>query len=535
MKKLIALLLALALVGGMVACSSNAEVSKPADETTQNDPASQTGNVQNNDLEPIVLDYWYMNGVGEQEYTKQVEEKLNEWLSTHEGYENISIRLHPCNDYATDLKLAFASGQQVDIISTYGSGGFVSHAQNEEIIPIDDLLAEYPEATAELPTWLLDLGKMDGKTYVIPNYQQAASQNVFIFPKDYLDMTDYSVEDIHNLMVNKTPESIKDFLTTFVDQVRAGTGLDTKYAPYNPFETYFWMGPSNVELSISGRGYLYWNTDTQALEFSMTNETMEQVYKMAAELREEGYLLPDSSADISNFAGPNMKNTESLAFCNNWDVAAPDEYNDRYSKMYGFETEVLVTDAVTYIPSSWAAEGLGISATCENPEAAMAVITLLENSKYADFYNTLMYGLEGVHYTDNGDGTVTTLEFDAASGGGDCSYSYWRWVGGNSFNLKCNQAMSQKTLDFIENDLHNGENTVYSPLMGFQFDRTSFETELSQVASVISEYDMGFYYGDYLENTEAKFAEFKEKLETAGLSKILEEANRQAAEYISSK
>ena len=184
MKKLIALLLALALVGGMVACSSNAEVSKPADETTQNDPASQTGNVQNNDLEPIVLDYWYMNGVGEQEYTKQVEEKLNEWLSTHEGYENISIRLHPCNDYATDLKLAFASGQQVDIISTYGSGGFVSHAQNEEIIPIDDLLAEYPEATAELPTWLLDLGKMDGKTYVIPNYQQAASQNVFIFPKD---------------------------------------------------------------------------------------------------------------------------------------------------------------------------------------------------------------------------------------------------------------------------------------------------------------------------------------------------------------
>ena len=95
--------------------------------------------------------------------------------------------------------------------------------------------------------------------------------------------------------------------------------------------------------------------------------------------------------------------------------------------------------------------------------------------------------------------------------------------------------MSQKTLDFIENDLHNGENTVYSPLMGFQFDRTSFETELSQVASVISEYDMGFYYGDYLENTEAKFAEFKEKLETAGLSKILKEANRQAAEYISSK
>ena len=197
--------------------------------------------------------------------------ELNEWLSTHEGYENISIRLHPCNDYATDLKLAFASGQQVDIISTYGSGGFVSHAQNEEIIPIDDLLAEYPEATAELPAWLLDLGKMDGKTYVIPNYQQAASQNVFIFPKDYLDMTDYSVEDIHNLMVNKTPESIKEFLTTFVDQVRAGTGLDTKYAPYNPFETYFWMGPSNVELSISGRGYLYWNTDTQALEFSMTN------------------------------------------------------------------------------------------------------------------------------------------------------------------------------------------------------------------------------------------------------------------------
>ena len=84
MKKTIAFLCVLTLVLGMLAgCGSQ---SAPANETSAQETTSPAAN-----KEPVTIAYWYGNGVGEQEYTDDVEAELNKILSETPVYENIRL------------------------------------------------------------------------------------------------------------------------------------------------------------------------------------------------------------------------------------------------------------------------------------------------------------------------------------------------------------------------------------------------------------------------------------------------------------
>ena len=107
MKKLIAFLCVLTLVLGMLAgCSSQSTPATVTDETpaqettTDNTTPSEETPSPAADEEPVTIAYWYGNGVGEQEYTDDVEAELNKILSETPGYENIRIDLVPCKDYS---------------------------------------------------------------------------------------------------------------------------------------------------------------------------------------------------------------------------------------------------------------------------------------------------------------------------------------------------------------------------------------------------------------------------------------------------
>ena len=60
---------------------------------------------------------------------------------------------------------------------------------------------------------------------------------------------------------------------------------------------------------------------------------------------------------------------------------------------------------------------------------------------------------------------------------------------------------------------------LFAEVAGFTFDSSSVATELSVVNSIV---DDSFSLGIYGDNTEAKFNEFKSKLEAAGLDKVTE-------------
>ena len=89
-KKVMALLLTAAVTTSLLAgCGSKEDSSNTnvaSVPKTENTTETQKESVETVKKDPVTLTYWYRNNVGEQEYTQQVEDKLNEILAATEGY-----------------------------------------------------------------------------------------------------------------------------------------------------------------------------------------------------------------------------------------------------------------------------------------------------------------------------------------------------------------------------------------------------------------------------------------------------------------
>ena len=160
---------------------------------------------------------------------------------------------------------------------------------------------------------------------------------------------------------------------------------------------------------------------------------------------------------------------------------------------------------------------------------------MLFNSKYADFYNTLIYGLEGIHYEKLSEDEVKTLEYSGGQGGAGTTYAYHKWKGGNTFNAWRNQSLTKEQEDYIINEINESDEAIKSPLIGITWDTKPIENELSQIVSVTAEYAVALKNGHQGYNTEAYYNEYMQKLEIAGLSKVLDEFNAQAKAFLESK
>ena len=143
-----------------------------------------------------------------------------------------------------------------------------------------------------------------------------------------------------------------------------------------------------------------------------------------------------------------------------------------------------------------------------------------------------MYGLEGIHYEKNSDGTIKTLEFNGSQGNASTTYCYWKWVGGNTFNAWLNQSMTQEQEDYIKNEINENPDNAKSSLMGLVIDTAPVQTELAQVTSVCEEYRETLLAGAMGSKTESYLQEYYTKLENAGLSKIIDEFNAQVKKFL---
>jgi hypothetical protein len=67
---------------------------------------------------------------------------------------------------------------------------------------------------------------------------------------------------------------------------------------------------------------------------------------------------------------------------------------------------------------------------------------------------------------------------------------------------------------------------------GFRFDQKNAATEWAVISSLVEEYRASFEYGAFGADTQAKFNEFKAKLNAAGLEKLSAEFKRQYADFL---
>ena len=154
--------------------------------------------------------------------------------------------------------------------------------------------------------------------------------------------------------------------------------------------------------------------------------------------------------------------------------------------------------------------GLGIANWSKNANYAYDLISLLNTNK--ELATLLNYGIEGVNYTKNDDGTVKLSNSE------DDNYYNPNCIFSNSKILPTNA-------DYPYTD--NSKDTVLSPIYSFIFDYNKVKSEIIATNKVITKYKSNLFVGkgDYAELSK----KFNEDLEKAGVQKIVDEANKQIA------
>ncbi len=535
-KRVMALALASMMALTLAGCGSSKE------ETVSNDTNAQTSSEkeeqstaeekdqEETEKEPVTLVWWY-RGNGEQKDTKMVQDALNEQLKTYPGLEHVTVELkcYTASEYKQAVTLAQSSSEQIDILNTVNLD-FAEEVEKGSLIPMDDLIDSMDGLKETLPDWLWELGSVDGQIYMVPNYQRAASMNYVITPTEWLDK--YGDREKMEEVLKKDDTSLAEkaaVLEEYTRNVQAGEGA-THYMPPMGSMVYTGYGVNDFNDTIYG-DYVK-DADSDTVSNKYMTEKMKLAFELSANEYQEGLIHPDIlTINSKDFEGANMLNDVSYVFCINNQFGDSERVSEIYSTMYGFDVTAIPVKETYYISNTWAAGGNGISSSCEHPEEAMRFINAMTQEEGKELYNTVVYGIEGVHYNKIDDMHIETLEYSGTQGGVETSYSAMKWIMGNTFNAYLNQACTD---DEVEESLklNESEDNIKSDLIGSTFKTDAIKTQLEQTTAVATEYSKPLMYGVMGENWEATYNDFVDKMKNAGVEEATAELQAQVDAFL---
>ncbi len=512
MKKFLALMLVAVMMLSFAACGNNAET------------------VETDLSKPITLN-WIMPGPGIQTDSEMVWNKFNEELHKIEGFENVTVKIEviPMADYVQKIMLMQTSGEKMDLLQTYQLD-YAQEFRNGTIQDMTPYIEKYAkDALAEIPEWVIEMGKVDGAQAIFPNYQKMTSAPYYMtIPADlaqYADvdaMTETFKKDKENNYA-PTAESIalvEDYLSKVAAAGKIGKGY-----------TGGWQARGKETLYAN---FQYYYEDPEMKIFHAHLDDQQQtLWRIKKDFFNKGYVRKDAlSAKAADFDGVVDGNV--VWTSQNWTGKFEPFAGDKTHKVDVLQIPVIDHFFVGYKP---AAGGLAIPVNSEYPDVAAMLINLMNSKKGIELYNLLVYGIEGVHYTvdkelEGGDKLITPKDYPE-EGNSSSAYGLQKWIVGNAKNAYLTSNQKEDFKQVVYEFMNEGENTVVSPLMGFALDATSIDTKVSQVKAVASEY--GSPIGSGAADTENLIAEMTVKYEQAGVNDIIAEMQAQVDAFVASK
>ena len=273
------------------------------------------------------------------------------------------------------------------------------------------------------------------------------------------------------------------------------------------------------------------------VEYLWTSDEMKEIYGVMADWNDKGIKNPDG-ADTSDgdYAYQNMMNDVSYVFSAKEQVGDADYVAGIFSDSWGFDVVAIPVQEYNYVQNSWGAGGNGVSSTCENPEEAILFIEALTTGTDLgkEIYNTVVFGLEGEHYTKDASDPdrIETLEYTGSQGGTDTTYAGLKWILGNSFYAYKNQAVKDGQFENIKK-YNEAPETQSSDHNGLVISTANVSTQLEQIKAVKDEFYGSLSKGTYgVAGWEAKYDEFLAKLEQAGLQDVIDDFQGQVDAWL---
>jgi putative aldouronate transport system substrate-binding protein len=509
MKKRVFMLLAMMLTAALIlsACGGGNNGSgnekpaaeKPADGEGSGEPAASG-------LKPYKLKLLYEGP--QQPDEAKVEEALNKLL-TKKINATIDIMQFDWGAWDDKMNLMIASREPVDVMFTAQWNGYAKNVAKGAYSEIGDLLKKDGQGIlSSLDPAFLEGSKINGKNYGVPTNKELASVGGIVYRKDIADELGLDMSSV------KTPEDldaiykvVKEKKPNMIPLYSGGSLFNAHY-----FAEYDFLGDSTIP------GAILKNTEDTTVKMVEEYDIYKRYLKVARDFYVKGYINSDaattqlSSSDAYK-AGNIFSTVEPLKPGKAEEIA-------NATGLQGKLAQIEMTGK-TVSTSETAGAMLAVSSTSEDPERAMMLINLLHTDK--EINNLLNFGIEGVHYTRNGE-VITPTDQSAGYAPGVA------WELGNQF---LNYVWNSEDPDKWEKFREFNKNAKSSPALGFVFDSEPVKAEVGALANVIKQYQKALETGsvDY----EKVLPQYISALKDAGVDKVVAEKQKQFDAFLAAK
>ena len=371
MKKLLALLLVLAMTFGLAACGQESAQPSAAPSQSSDPAAEQTGDAEH---EPVTLRIYVRysddDTILPYDYAVECLKEDMPWVT-------LELEAMPADD-GVKLKSMVATGDLPDIFSLQGSDLIDSMIQAGAVADLTEAIEANGFFDKVQPAAYSKLYHTDGKIYTLP----------------------YTSTEVVLLFVNKTifEENNVAIPTTIDEWVAAAETLSANGVTVLP---------------IFGKEQWICNTFYDALVTRYIPEGLTGLQEGTTSIRDEGYLkaaqdlkrLADAGAFPAGVTTLNYEqatnmwyNNEAAMFLNGqWEITTTDQYlgeSADWIPIPAASEEEIETSQYAFTGGTGTAAGLGVSAWSENYDVAIEVACYLAE-KYAEF-----------NYTQRGAATV---------------------------------------------------------------------------------------------------------------------------------
>ncbi|QJD86847.1 ABC transporter substrate-binding protein [Cohnella herbarum] len=500
--------------------AKQSEGSATQPEASSSQPAKET---PQETLDPVELTYYFPGSP--QKDLQTVEDALNKLVQPKINA-TVRLKLIDWGAYEEKMKVMMGSGDPYDLAWTAaGTNNYFQNVANGAYAPLDELIDQYaPDTKNGIPDMFWDAVRVKGKVYGVPVFQQSTAGYGYIIQK--------AVADKYNLDW-KSVTKLSD-LTPFLETVKKN---EPNLIPweYSQGGDPFLTAPPMFGLETLGDaktpGDLYLNDGGKVINQYETPEFKEYITMMRdwfskGYMRKDAATLKETSADRK--AGKNALqigqiDIDTLAFEQAGMEASGrmSQFNkDNHSYDLQFVKPLLTTDKA-------AATITAISANSPNKERAMMLLNLLNTDK--EIYNTIVWGVEGKHYTK-----VAENRIETNPDGGYQTFAPWEF--GNmklSYLFEGDPKGGEVDNKFTNMWVDLNENATPSNALGFVFDFTPVKTEKANVDAVIDELYFALASGSI--DPDKYLPQFLDKLKRAGSDTIIAEKQKQLDTWIAEK
>lgn len=531
MKKFLALVLAMVMVLSLFACSnntgSNDNNSSANNNSSSNDNNSSDGN-QSAALDPVTLRIWFHGSNVSPDASAKVMEEVNAYLA-----DKINVTLEPIwgtwGDFDTATVTALAGGDDVDIYFTcnWSANEYNKYARDGYWVKLDDLLPTYgADLLTTIPEGIWECAKTNGYDgigiYGVPALKDTATQNCWDVNGTLLAELGYDVDAV-------CAAGLDYYSDEFEEMLKAAK--EYKGGDFYPLvgEPVVWErmvdNTSIVTGDLNGANVLSYYFDPtnpgKDLGSTIINKYSTEEFKKFVErtyyFSQQGYISPRTqNTDTSNDYMESCRAEASYLFCSQ-SYAFGCELD--YSKARNIDVRMVPCSAPFMDSTSGQGAMMAISAVSKNPERALMFLNLLNTDPA--LMTMMNYGLEGFTYESNGDGTITFNDENRAT--------YSPWTNGMG-NVRMLPPTSEQGADFWDRFSAYYDSAEALPYGAFIFDSSELSNEATAIANVYAQY--GFQLMAGATDPDTVLPEFLSKLEDAGMSKLVDAAQQQLADYL---